>query len=201
MFVIGLIAAQQTARAEFYSYTATVAPGSVTNGTVTVTFTNIDDFSPGNNSDAAFPGTDIVFGQVTVAPVTNATVLTPFNIPYTFHLAMQDYSSGLSVVPNNAIPVDFIISGTLSGTVGPGKKLNFTNVFDQVSVTNAVGPEIYKLDQFNFLLPGVVSPGFIGGHLSTVVPEPGTVTLMGLGCLALATPVVRRWRRAPVRHG
>jgi hypothetical protein len=199
-FVAGLLWAT-TARAEFYSYTTTVTPLTTTQGTVTVTLSTFDDFDPGNNSDATFPGTDIIFGQVSVAPITNATVLTSFNIPYTFHLAMQDYSSGGALVPNNAIPVDFLVSGTLVGTVGPGKKINFTNTFDQVSVSHVVGGETYELSSLNLLLPGVLNPGFFGAHLSTVVPEPSTITLMGFGAVVMATPVIRRWRRALARRG
>jgi len=193
--VFAVTAMTQTAQAEFFTFSTTVNPTvTITPGGATITLTPESVNTPGDNLDATPAGTDIVYGDIAVTGVTRTSQLDLINIPYTFHVTISNYATDLSNVPTGP-PVLFDISGTLTGSVGPGKKVNIANSFSQTSITQLVGGENYQLSLFSYVAPGIVNSGAFGAHVEVVrVPEPASIALLGLGCLALATPAYRRWR-------
>jgi hypothetical protein len=198
--VFGLAASASQARAEFFTFTTTVNPTSVTTpGNVKVTLTPQSVDTPGDNLDATFPGTDLVFGSISVSGLTLASGLEPISIPYTFHVAISNYLQGTDVAPTGPA-VTFDVSGTLTGTVGAGKKVNIANAFSQPLIFQFVGGEPYQLSAFSYVPPGIANSGAFGAHVEVVrVPEPGSLVLLGLGVLMLATPAFLRRRRISPR--
>jgi hypothetical protein len=202
VLAFGLVASAAQARAEFFTFNTTVNPTSVTTGggvTVTLTPQSVD--TPGDNLDATFPGTDLVFGSISVSGLTLGSGLEAVVIPYTFHVAVSNYLQGTDAVPTGP-PVTFDVSGTLSGTVGAGKKVNIANSFGQPILFQFVGGEPYQLSAFSYVPPGVANSGAFGAHVEVVrVPEPGSMAMLGLGVLFLATPAFLRRRRISPRSG
>lgn len=202
VLVFGLAASASQARAEFFTFTTTVNPTSVTtSGGVKVTLTPQSVDTPGDNLDATAPGTDLVFGAISVSGLTLASGQEIITIPYVFHVAITNYAQGNDSSATGP-PVVFDVSGTLSGTVGAGKKVNIANTFDQPSLFNFVGGEPYLLSAFSYVPPGIANSGAFGAHVEVVrVPEPGSIILLGLGVLLLATPAFLRRRRISPRSG
>jgi hypothetical protein len=194
------------ASAEFFQYatqlTTFAAPSYPNPPGVPVTI-SISPFSSdvnAENYDATAPGTDIVYASISVAHLNNAFAGSgPISIPYVFQITVSDYATfappgGPS--PDNAV---FTISGTLTGSIGPGKKVNLTtDPTITPSSPTLIGDENYLLTFNPFVPPGPAFDGAFGLHILArhgTIPEPGTLTLLGLGSLALATPAWRRWRR------
>lgn len=193
-----LVRAEQ-ATAEFFTFSTIVAPvNTVTGGGVTITLTPGSVNTPGDNLDATAPGTDIVFGSISVTGLTLSSILEPINIPYNFQVSVSNYLGGTDVIPTGP-PVVFNISGVLTGSVGGGKKLNIANSFTFNTITQDVGGELYHFSSFSYVPPGVFNAGAFGAHVEVGVPEPGTFALLGLGALCLATPALRRMRRTSQR--
>ena len=142
------------------------------------------------NLDASGVGTDIVFGYVT-ALVKNASPLEAISIPFTFNVTLTDYLTDTGGVPTGSGV--FSISGTLSGTLGAGRKVNLNTINVNPIPALQVGSTMYKLDFNTFVPPGPANTGAIGAHVS-IVPEPGTVAMLGCGAVALVLPVARRLR-------
>lgn len=189
----------QRAAAEFFTFSTSVSPTSVTTaGGVTITLTPGSVNTPGDNLDATAPGTDIVFGSISVSGLTLNSAVESVNIPYTFQVSVSNYLAGLDNVPTGP-PVVFNVSGTLLGTVGGGKKVNIGNTFTLPAITQTVGGELYHFSSFSYVPPGIFNPGAFGAHVQVRVPEPGTFALLAVGALFVATPAVRRWRRSSQR--
>jgi hypothetical protein len=215
IFLLALSANLQPASAEFFQFatTATILNGYipptsiVTNNnspSVTLTTPNaaaislIGDASnsPGDNIDGTLTGSDIVFANISVTGLSHSSPLESITIPYTFHLVISDYAAFDS--PGALAAVSFDISGTLTGSVGAGKRVNLsTNVYSPSNVlTKFVGAELYTLVLNSYVPPGPTNNGAFGVHVTAgLVPEPSTVTLLSLGALGLAIPAYRRWRR------
>jgi hypothetical protein len=210
MFV-ALIGHCRTASAEFFQYSTTtdivtVVPAANTimnNGTGFVTimtsantpiqFTGLDTSGP-ENLDATGIGTDIVFGLIDTL-VVNATPLQPLSIEFIFHLTVDNYAGDTtaSTLEGSAI---FDIHGTISGTIGAGRKVNMNNFAIDPIAPQLIGNDIYFLQINTLVPPGPFFNGAIGAHVS-LIPEPATATLLGIGIIGLATPAIRRWRRKP----
>ena len=202
------------ASAGFFQYATTVTilsgwmpPGSIvadndtafptvtTPGGTVISLLGQASSSPGDNFDATGTGSDIVFGSIT-APVTGATPFESIEIPYVFHVVISDYATFDSVGALGSVSFD--IQGTLTGSVGAGKKITLsTNTYDPGNVlTKQIGNDIYTLDLNFYVPPGPANAGTFGVHVTAVpAPEPGTFALLGFGLIALATPAYRRWRR------
>lgn len=150
-----LVLAEQAA-AEFFTFSMIVAPtNTVTGGGVTITLTPGSVNTPGDNLDGTAPGTDIVFGSISVTGLTLSSVLEPINIPYSFQVSVSNYLSGTDVIPTGP-PVVFNISGVLTGSVGGGKKLNIANSFTFNTITQDVGGELYQFSLFSYVPPAVL---------------------------------------------
>jgi hypothetical protein len=182
-----------------------------TPGGVGITLGGISSNAPGDNIDGTGPGSDIVFGSILVTGLTNSSELENIFIPYTWHIVIDDYAAfnSLGVLGTTT----FDIAGNITGTVGKaggGKQVNLsTNVYTPPVIPPQLAApslELYTLANFSYVPPGTPVgefqfPGAFGAHVSTaLVPEPGTITLLSLGALALATPAIRRWRRNSRRH-
>lgn len=199
VLTVTMLAGVHQASAEFFTFSTVVAPiNTVTGGGVTITLTPGSVNTPGDNLDGTAPGTDIVFGSISVTGLTLSSILEPVNIPYSFQVSVSNYLAGTDVVPTGP-PVVFNISGLLTGSVGGGKKLNIANSFTFATITQDVGGELYHFNNFSYVPPGVFNPGAFGAHVEVGVPEPGTFVLLGLGALCLATPAWRRLRRTSQR--
>jgi len=176
-----------------------VSPGIHTPDNVTITLIGQASNSPGDNLDATGFGSDIVFGSISVAGVTNVPIpstLETISIPYVFHISVNDFTTATGAFADDSATFD--ISGIVSGTVGPGKRVNLsTNTYSPGNVlTKVIGGEHYTLSLNTYVPPGPTNPGFFGAHVTArIVPEPGTITLLGFGALALAIPAYRRWQR------
>jgi hypothetical protein len=195
-FFLIILAGAERASAEFFTFLTTVAPPTTTTaGNVTVTLTPLSVNTPGDNLDASPIGTDIVFGSISVTGLTQTSPLEAINIPYTFQIAITDYDTGTDGSPDGG-PVIFNVSGTLTGSVGANKKVNIANAFAQTSITQLVGSENYRVNLFSYVAPGVVNDGRFGAHVEVVpIPEPGTLALLSVGFMTLATPAFRRRQR------
>jgi len=194
--LLALVARAPYAQAEFFTFDTTVAPiSTTTSGGVTVHLNAQSVNTPGDNLDATAPGTDIVFGSISVTGLTLGSAQEVISIPYTFHVDISNYLQGTDVAPTGP-PVTFDVSGTLTGTVGSGKKVNIANLFSQTAILHLVGGEPYLLSNFSYVPPGIANAGAFGAHVEVVrVPEPGSIALLGMGVLALAVPASRRRRR------
>lgn len=200
------------ASAEFFQYSTTVDIGAVVpggstimnNGTDFVTimtpastplqFTGLDTTGQSENLDASGIGTDIVFGLID-ALVVNATPGQTVSIEFTFHVDLDNYA-GDTTASTLLGSGTFDIHGTVSGTIGAGRKVNMSTFnIDPIPVMN-IGGDPYMLTINTLVPPGPFFSGAIGAHVS-VVPEPATATLLGLGIIVMATPAWRRWRRMP----
>jgi len=196
---LAVAAGAHQAAAEFFTFSTTVLPTSVTTpGNVTVTLTPLSVNTPGDNLDATAPGTDMVFGSISVTGLTLTSVLEPINIPYTFQVSMSNYLAGNDAVPTGP-PTIFNVSGVLTGTVGAGKKVNIANSYTFPTLTDTVGGELYHFSSLSYVPPGIFNSGAFGAHVEVGVPEPGTFALLALGSVALATPALRRVRRISQR--
>ncbi len=204
MFSLAWLGYAQSASAEFFTFSTTLlTPASPVSlgGGVTVSLDPQSIDTPGDNIDASFPGTGIVFGSISVAGLTSANPASsiPITIPYTFRVSISNYLTDSDLVATGT--TDFDVSGTLGGTVGAGKKVNITNVPTLPSILHTISGEDYLMDLFSYVPPGARStnPGAFGAHVLVRVPEPSTLALLSFAALALATPAYRRWRRKTPR--
>jgi hypothetical protein len=209
--LLAVAAGAPRASAEFFQYSTTVNFTSPsypnTPNPVTISITPLTSDVNQENFDARDPGTDIVLGNITVNNLNhNFTGTGEISIPYTFTLTISDFPNfgppGNVGSPNNLI---FTIAGTLTGSIGAGNKVN---IFTTPTITSTnpqtVGTETYTLALNPFVPPGPSFAGTFGLHVLAQpanIPEPTTISLLGLGCLALAIPAWRRRRNKPAVSG
>lgn len=201
------------AAAELFQFSTTVSVGATTaiSPGVTVNLAGINSDVNQENMDPTGEGTDIVFGSISIAGLTHnfsPSLAVPVSIPFTFQLVIHDFGAnfgppGISPAPASAT---FDISGTVSGSMGPGNKANISSiVYLPIQVGGPVGSsDTFTIDLGTYVPPGPNTIGAFGAHVTATtsnIPEPATLTLMGLGALTLATPAFRRWRRKPSSSG
>lgn len=194
--------------AEFFQFSTTTTIGAVApppmtimnNGTNFVTvvtaastpiqFTGLASTGP-ENLVGINGGTDLVFGLIDVL-VVNATPLQAISIPFTFNVTITDYPTDVVGVPHGSNT--FNVTGTISGTLGAGRKVNMSNIVVNPVAPILIGGDLYTMVFNTIVPPGPFFAGAIGAHVE-IVPEPATCVMLGLGMVAVATPAVRRWRR------
>jgi hypothetical protein len=202
----------RTAAAQYFQYETTIditnvvplQSGLVGTGTDNVTlttaagtpiifegFASFPDIGP-DNLDASLPGTDIVYAIMDVN-VVNASPLQALAFDFEFQLEIEGFD--LPTGGTSQGTAIFDITGTLTGSLGAGRKVNLNSIMVNPIPSQVIGGYTYSLlfQPQHFTPPGPIFPGAFGIHVTAVlVPEPSTLTLFGLGTLVLATPVLRR---------
>lgn len=200
--------------AEFFQFSTTTTIGAVVpvptsvlnNGTDFVTiltaggtpinFEGLSSVGP-ENLVATDGGTDMVFGRIDVL-VLNATPLQNISIPFTFHVTITDYSTDVIGVPNGSGV--FSVTGTISGTIGAGRKVLMNNILLDPVAPMMIGGKPYVMTLNTVVPPGPFFAGVLGARVE-IIPEPSTCVLIGLGLFAVAIPALRRRRGRRVSSG
>lgn len=195
--------------ADFFQFGTTINLGAVVpapnaivgNGTDSVTlttaaltniqFTGLESSGP-ENLVATDGGTDVVFGLIDTL-VVNATPLQNLTIPFTFDVTITDYPTDIMINPTGSAV--FQVTGTMSGTIGAGRKVNLSNIVVNPVATQFIGGNEYSLVFNTVVPPGPFFPGAIGAHVE-IVPEPATWAMLGMGALAIGCVIRRRQRNA-----
>ncbi|REK19121.1 MAG: PEP-CTERM sorting domain-containing protein [Planctomycetota bacterium] len=210
--LVAVMAYCRPASAEFFQYSTTTDIGAVvpagstvmdnstnfvtimTPASTPIQITGLDTTGQIENLDGSGIGTDIIFGLIDVL-VVNATPGQTVSIEFTFHVNIDNYD-GDTTASTLLGSGTFDVHGTVSGTIGSGRKVNMSTFnIDPIPVMN-IGGQPFELTINTLVPPGPFFSGAIGAHV-TVIPEPATATLLGLGIFAMATPALRRWRRKP----
>jgi hypothetical protein len=152
----------------------------------------------GNNSilpiDSTLPGgANINFGDVAFTPdVANAT-LTPYTVSYNYTVALKDVDGG-DVHNFNFVGM---IQGQAIGGANPavnGNVLNFSVSPSSIAYLLGTYSAINNGGTGPGSSGGVLTNGTLQGNIQSAVPEPASLTLMGLGALGLTA--LRRRRAA-----
>jgi len=193
-----------------FTYTTLVTPASLQAQLVPPPFSSVTQgsvlSSPTINANLGV-GTDILVGTITVSD--NATALGAQTDTYApqainVQLSITDAASSLTGV--------FNFAGTISGTVatnGSTDAVNFNNPFVLTTKTLVIGGVTYTVTidpTKDFTAPGAPPGAAAGGgsglagtysfHVfaSNSIPEPASMTLMGIGVLGMVGFVARRRR-------
>jgi hypothetical protein len=204
------LAAGQRAQAAFGDFELTTTITTPAGGTVTAPSGNsqlnfLGPVTTPATGNASGPGTSIIFGQVQEQDLGISTSYTDnYSVDYTFAVTVTDTTSGESAA--------FNINGTLAGFItatGVNFSSMFTNTYSEpLTQTVNIGGTDYTLD---LTMAGLFTqpspPNAAGGVSSTngtfavvittggpVVPEPGSMALLGIGGL-MAVALSRRLRR------
>jgi hypothetical protein len=209
VMLTALVGFARQSSADFFQFGTTVTLGAVNpvptsivgNGSSSVTLTTAaNTLIQFNGLGSAGPenlvaiggGTDVVFGLVD-ALVVNATPFQALTIPFSFDLSITDYNADVIGVPTGT--GIFQVTGTLSGTIGAGRKVNLNNISVNPVPTQLIGGKEYSVVFNTVVPPGPFFPGAIGAHVE-IVPEPATWAMLGMGALAIGYVARRRKQNA-----
>jgi hypothetical protein len=145
-------------------------------------------FQPGADALAnADGGTDVVLANLEVFS-TSATA-DAIIAPYSINMFLTDIASGVTE--------NLTFTGELNGVVSTLQSNVGNTFFAPLSQQLHIGHHVYTVSLTSYVPPGPPGSqqlGSIGAHVSGVIPEPGTMALLGTGLLPLMG-LVRRRRR------
>jgi len=128
-------------------------------------------------------GTDIVFGRIDPNTLSLATTNEPVAFNYSFSITVTDYPSAVSNASQGTGV--FTVSGRISGNLG-NNQVNLGNQYFTIPpITQVIGGATYTITSLAFLPPGLDNNGRFGAHIVTVVPEPTSLALCGIGAVGL----------------
>ena len=209
VMLTALVGFARQSSADFFQFGTTVTLGAVApppsglvgNGTASVSlstalgtqiqFTGLQTTGL-ENLVAIGGGTDVVFGLIDTL-VVNATPFENITIPFAFDLTVTDYPTDVVGVPNGSGV--FQVTGTMSGTIGAGRKVNLNNIVVNPVANQVIGGSEYSVVFNTIVPPGPFFPGAIGAHVE-IVPEPATWAMLGMGAIAMGYAIRRRKRNA-----
>ena len=214
--VLGLafsVLAARPAAAEFFAYNTAVVVDPATSAGLTSVTGNDTDFVSATTADGGSisitgnsngsvahlngsgEGTDIVFGYINADSFPTSRQMV--SLDFSFRLDLTDYAIpvGGSATGTTIGASDYVtVSGTLSGSIGAGLKINLSHLSDyQTDPLDGliqVGSQLYEVTLNPMTFPGQ-TPGAFGAHIRAV-PEPAGLVLCGLGALGLGGLALRR---------
>ncbi len=148
-----------------------------TAGGTPIVFTGLDTVPP-ENLVGKDGGTDLVFALIDVQ-VVNATPQQNISIPFTFDVTITDYpTDNTTDGPPDGSGI-FHISGSISGKLGPGRKVNMNNIVLNPVAPILIGGDLYSMNLNTIVPPGPFFAGAIGACRNR--PRAGNLRAAGAG--------------------
>jgi hypothetical protein len=212
--VAGMGTELRRASAEFFDYTTTISVtpiSGITNATgggtplVTLTTSGSDSITlQGNASsgplhiNAGTPGTDITFANIAVS-VTDTSTAQDVSFDFVYTLNLTNFAEEAVGGPQQGT-AQVLVSGTLSGSLGAGRKANINDLKNYATTPSnglvTMGGIPYTVTLNAYTPPGPDNPGAFGAHVVAAVPEPDAFVSLALGLVGVVGYVSRgRLRR------